>query len=145
MVWIAAFNKDNPYHDKASAILKRISLHDDRIIFTSDYVFNELFGFITKNQRHGRLSSGQRKAAVDKVLTNIYDSATVSIEKVSEFVFGTGIQYMQNHPEISASLTDWTIFLIAVEKEIPIIATFDADFKKIANLPEFSKIEIWDS
>lgn len=145
MVWIAAFNKDNPDHDKASAILERIRLHDNRIIFTSDYVFNEIFGFITKNQRHGNLTSTQREAAIKKVMTNIYDSTTVSIEMVSEFIFGTAIQYLQNHSEISASLTDWTIFLIATEEEIPIVASFDADFRKIVKLSEFSKIKIWDS
>lgn len=85
------------------------------------------------------------QVTVGRVMTNIYDLTIVSIEKVSEFVFGTGIQYMQNHAEIPASLTDWTIFLIAIEKEVPIIASFDADFKKITKLPEFSKIKIWDS
>lgn len=144
MVWLATMNRDNSDHGKAMAIMKRIGRHKNRTIFISDYVFDEMFGVITRNQKHGNLTRDQRKAAVDKVMQNIYNSTTVSIEKVSEFVFGTAMQYVEHHPEIPASLTDWTIFLIAVEKKIPIIATFDPDFKKITKLPEFSDIKIWD-
>jgi len=51
------------------------------------------------------------------------------------------LSYIQKHPSIIPTLTDWTTLVLMRDHKIPEILSFDTDFDAVINIPEFAQIK----
>lgn len=84
-----------------------------------------------------------RRNFVRQVYDLIYKSRYVRISTTSEIDRGTAFDYVDKNPDITASLTDWLSLMIMTKNNIPVIQTFDEDFKTITSqITEFNGIQV---
>jgi predicted nucleic acid-binding protein len=146
MVWIGALDSKDTKHTQSKLILKRLLKADRRdSLVLSDYTFNEVLRYITTKQKYKKYTEEKREEYVKGVFESIYNSKYVKILKVSESNLGTAFSYMISKRHLVASLTDWLSLILMVENKIPMLASFDSDFKKIVSeISEFNNIKILD-
>ena len=142
-VWIAALDPRHDNYIQASQIISRLIKNKNASLNLSDYSFSEILAFITRRQKKKQRTQQEREKFVSDVFNLIYKSRYVTILTTSDVDRGTAFQYMQMYPSIPASLTDWLSLILMTKHNIPVIQTFDRDFKTIINqIIEFNGIQV---
>jgi predicted nucleic acid-binding protein len=145
MVWIAAFDNKHCGFIGANQILRKLLRpYDMKMLFLSDHVLSEIFGYITSLQKKQEYVKEDRVEFVRKCSESLFDSKYVKILNVEEEDVGTGIRYIREYPHILASLSDWLSLILMVKNKIPVIQTFDRDFNAIINqISDFNELKVW--
>lgn len=142
-VWIAALDPKHDNHLHASQIITRLIKKKNASLNVSDYSFSEILAFITRRQKKKQRTQQEREKFVSEVFNLIYNSRYVTILTTSNIDRGTAFQYMQMNPGIPASLTDWLSLILMIKHDIPVIQTFDRDFKTIINqIIDFNSVQV---
>lgn len=144
-VWIPALDPKHDKHLQASQIISRLINKTNISLYVSDYSFSEILSYITRRQKQNKkpYTQQEREQFVKQVYYAVYNSRYVRILTTSLTVRGTAFNYVDKNPSIPASLTDWLSLILMIKHNIPVIQTFDSDFKTIINqITEFNGLQV---
>jgi len=120
-VLVAYWNIRDSCHDRAVALVNRISQGVYGPAFITDYVFDEAVTVCSI-----RTSQQDAKQFGDALLQSL------RIAKITEIIFLDSWAIYKKHPRFS--FTDCTNLSVMDELSIKTITTFDKEFKKIKNI-----------
>jgi predicted nucleic acid-binding protein len=145
-VLISAFDKDDEHNKDALDILQRRLLDaKPGTVFISEFILSEVIAHITRKQKYKERNEGQRRDYMSKVV-KFRQSPKVKVIQASEAEVATALHFVEKYPDIHASLADWLSMVLAVYREIPVIQTYDRDFRHIlARDPKFKEVKVWSN
>jgi len=129
--FIALSNKDDPEHEDARKQFAKVA-KTKRILFTSDYVMDEVLSFATRKTKNPKI--------VLRLDGLIQDSMNIRLLKVDEEILTNSKIFLRKYASMLLSLTDWTSVALVRKYAVEKIYSYDSDFDELKKLAEFKHI-----
>jgi len=127
--FVAFLNSKDINHKSALEQFDKIAMTKE-IFFTSDYVLDEVLSFVTRKKPEFVLHA-------DKL---IQESANIRMLKVDDEILANSKMFLKKYPKLLLSLTDWTSAVLARQRSIEKIYSYDSGFDQLKNVKEFRSL-----
>jgi len=134
-VWIAALFLGHRDHARAVSLLK-----EPGRLHTSDYVIDEVVSFIPGSARLPADGAKRRSEAV-RFMQTAENAANIDVLAVTGNRFGEAKSAAERYG-LGLTLTDWTHILLMKENRIKTLLSFDREFLKARNIPDFGSFRL---